>query len=157
MDPFFSPPSIDGRKVSILLYTDNLVLISLNKIGLHRMLVKFGSLCKEELLQINYAKSKILIFGKKSKSKWFLDGHPLEQVSSFKYLGIHLSGNLTWAQHLNNIYLTSARNLGLLKSFFYSRGGQLINPAFKIFISQNIPQILYGADLWGESVNLRSK
>lgn len=93
--------------------------------------------------------------GKNPLFKWILDGHELEQVSLFKYLGIHLNGNLSWAQQINATTLTSARALGQLKSFFYNRGGQLIIPAIKIFVAKNLPQMLYGVELWRETGKLK--
>lgn len=93
-----------------------------------------------------------MIFGEKSPiSKWTLDGHDIKQGCSFKYLGIHLNGNVSWAQQINATTLTSGRALGQLKSFFCNRGGQLIIPAIKIFVAKSLPQMLYGAELWGET------
>ena len=72
-----------------------MVLLSLNKIGLKRMLSKFEQICKEEWLTFNYTKTKIMVFGKKApKHNWSLNGHVIEQVHSFKYLGIHFCEKL---------------------------------------------------------------
>ncbi|XP_061481609.1 uncharacterized protein LOC133383943 isoform X1 [Rhineura floridana] len=149
--PAFFPPSVKERKILVLLYADDLVLLSLNRIGLKRMLHSLLEFSDAHLLQINYSKSKIMVCGKNSRTKhtWHLNGHHLEQVNTFKYLGIHINNNLSWSHHLAYIKLLAIKTLGQLKKFFYSRGGQLVRPFFNLYVVKFLPMILYGSEIWG--------
>ena len=119
VSPSFFSPAIGCRKISMLLYVDDLVLLSLNKIGLKRMLSQFGQLPKEERLPINYAKTKIMVYGRRApNNNWSLDGHVIEQVHFFKYLGIYFCEKLSWKHHLNATVLLSSRSVWQLKIFF---------------------------------------
>ncbi|XP_061444037.1 3 beta-hydroxysteroid dehydrogenase type 7 isoform X1 [Rhineura floridana] len=152
--PSFFPPSIKDRKVPVLLYADDLLLLSQNRLGFKRMLSQFQTYCATQCLHINYSKTKIMICGKYSKVKsiWHLNGHTIEQVHTFKYLGIYINNKLSWAQQLAHIKLVALKALGLLKKFFYSKGGQLMRPMSKLYISKILPKIMYGCEIWGPSL-----
>ncbi|XP_061447038.1 uncharacterized protein LOC133367169 [Rhineura floridana] len=152
--PNFSPPAVGNRKIASLLYADDLVLLSQNRIGLKRMLSRLEEYCETHHLLVNYTKTKIMVCGRYSRTKsiWFLNGHQLEQVSTFKYLGICINNNLSWSSQLEMIKLMTLRSNGQLKKFFYSRGGQLLGPMLKIYTAKLLPKILYGVELWGHSV-----
>ncbi|XP_061469509.1 zinc finger protein with KRAB and SCAN domains 7-like [Rhineura floridana] len=95
------PPSAGSRKISTLLYADDMILLSLTPIGLRRLLTKLDSYCKNEGLQINYRKTKIMVFGNRyQKHKWSIGKHPIEQCRSFKYLGIYFQDTLAWKTHI---------------------------------------------------------
>lgn len=55
---WFVPPSVGQQKFSVLLYTDNMVLISQIKIGLRRLLHQLGLYYKEEALNTNFEEKK---------------------------------------------------------------------------------------------------
>jgi len=44
-----------------------------------------------------------------------LDGATVERVTSFKLLGVHVSNDLKWAQHINAISSKAASRLYFLK------------------------------------------
>ena len=60
------------------------------------MLRKLTTYCSKEHLEVNYHKTKVLVFGKHPKLRtWKLAGHTIEKLKKFKYLGviIQASGN----------------------------------------------------------------
>ena len=63
----------------------------------------------ENLLTLNCAKSKFVLFGSSKRLKAFtnisihVNDHELAREQTFKYLGITFSENLTWTDHLSNI------------------------------------------------------
>ena len=62
-------------------------------------------------LIINHSKSNYIIISRKPPMSFttlpslLLDGLPLELVSTFKYLGVTLTSNLSWSTHINEIWL----------------------------------------------------
>ena len=100
----FTPPSVGQTKVSILLYADDMVLTSLTRVGLKRLLDKLGLCCKEDGLNINYEKTKVMVFRKRPKKpSWNILGTPIEQCSTNKYLGITFSETLSWKAHVTTL------------------------------------------------------
>ena len=81
-----------GQKhISCLIYADDLVLVSESQEGLQNCVNKTWEYCKSWGLEINYAKSKVMIFNKGSRLsnvKFYIDKTELEIVRHYKYLGI---------------------------------------------------------------------
>lgn len=61
-------PDLEGCSVPALLYADDLILLSRSQIGLKRAIKGFMTYCGNELLEIHYDKSTIMIFAKSKKS-----------------------------------------------------------------------------------------
>uniref|UniRef100_A0A803TJP4 ribonuclease H n=1 Tax=Anolis carolinensis TaxID=28377 RepID=A0A803TJP4_ANOCA len=148
-------PTIRNRNIFVLMYADDVVLLSLSRLGLKNLLKAFSKYCQEEYLSINYSKTKVMVFGRHCpRYKWTLDQHDIEQTHLFKYLGIVFSESLSWKHHRDAVKLKAEKTIGALMKFFYTQGGQLIEPAQKIFSNQVLAQILYGAEIWGLDTNI---
>ena len=48
-----------------------------------------------------------------------LYGQPLEEFNTYKYLGLLLSSDLSWTQHINNVCTKAKKLFGLIYSCFY--------------------------------------
>ncbi len=82
-----------GTVVKLLLYADDLVLMSKSLWGLQKQLDEFNVFCKEQDLTVNVKKTKVVIFGSRmNSSPLHYDGSHVEEVASFRYLGIELHG-----------------------------------------------------------------
>ena len=49
-----------------------------------------------------------------------LNGDPLESVTSFKYLGVYISSDLSWSEHIKQVCVKAKRMIGLLYRNFNS-------------------------------------
>ena len=80
-------------KIVVLLYADDTVLLAENVNELHELLNEFHNYWKLWKLDANTDKSKIVIFGDRTRNHpdIIFDDKPLEVLDSFKYLGILLS------------------------------------------------------------------
>ena len=76
---------------------------------------------KANRLTLNAAKTKYMIFATRPKIVNFgnyplsIDGHHLECVSNFKYLGIILDEVLSFSEHVDHLHSKVSSRLGLLK------------------------------------------
>lgn len=74
--------------------------------------------CDTWLMKINTHKTKAMTFTLKrhlTPHMYFIGSDGVENVSSFKYLGVHLSSDLTWNLHVEHIAKKPSRTLGFLK------------------------------------------
>ena len=72
----------------------------------HDILAKLSSWSHLNALKLNTNKTKFMLFGSGlSESKFVLSlcNSVLEQVHSFKYLGVHIAENLDWSLHIDEL------------------------------------------------------
>ena len=105
----------------------------------------------EHLLQLNLTKCKYMILSKKRSPA--LKGHPLllgdsvlEEVETFKYLGVLIKNNLSWSDHIVGVCSKAKQILGLLYRQFY-----IDSPADtlkQLYVSLVRPHLEYASQLW---------
>ncbi len=69
---------------------------------------RLTSWCQDNCLSLNVSKTKELIvdFRKRQQRPYtplMISGTPVERVSSFKYLGVNISEDLTWTTHIQSV------------------------------------------------------
>lgn len=153
-DPFTLP---NGTKLNSLLYADDLVILSKSKQGLEKCLNILENFNAKWLLDVNYKKTKILIFqksGRKPKNLSFsINNNPIEIVQEYTYLGIKMtsSGTFTTAQ---KILAEKALN-ALFKIQKHIHLSRLpLRSARKIFETVVQPILTYGSEIWGAYIKL---
>ena len=115
------------KHCKIILYADETLLFySYNSVKDIEQCVNedLHSICKwrdENLLPLNWAKSKFLLFGVNRRLKTFTnisiyvnEQQLAREQITFKYLGITFSENLTWSDHLSNVLIKNNQRIGLL-------------------------------------------
>ena len=103
------------KNISSLLYADDLVIFSSSRKGLQKSLDAASDYFSKWNLNINYDKTKCLTFNKrgdKGKHVFNIKGNPLENVKSYKYLGITISSkNCSLQCTLNDLSVKANRAL----------------------------------------------
>ena len=78
-------------EIFLLLFADDIVLISDTPRGLQNQLGVLSSACKDLFLHINTDKTKVMVFRKGGflgkHEKWHLDGNNIQVVNDYTYLG----------------------------------------------------------------------
>ena len=102
-------------------------------------------------LQLNALKCKYMTISRKKKPitpqrALTLNNGILEQVESYKYLGLLLTADLSWSPHISSICLKARRILGLIYRRFY---GNVSQDALKqLYLSLVRPHLEYGCQVW---------
>uniref|UniRef100_A0A670HYS7 Reverse transcriptase domain-containing protein n=1 Tax=Podarcis muralis TaxID=64176 RepID=A0A670HYS7_PODMU len=149
MDPDGHIPKIGMRRTPLLLYADDAAIISRSRPGLNYLLRKFSDYCSGNGLSINYEKSKILVFERRfSQSKWVLDGHNLEQVKYFSYLGLTFHHTGSWKHHWQTSLQKAEITKLAIHRFFFTKGGKYVPAALRVFNAKPVSQLLYAANVW---------
>jgi hypothetical protein len=84
-------PTLADVHVWLLLFVDDLVLISESEVGLQQQLDTLQQFCSERGLIVNVAKTKAMVFNSVDPCQEFVfKGDAIERVQTFKYLGFLL-------------------------------------------------------------------
>jgi len=103
-------------------------------------------------LTLNFSKTCYMIFSRKKQTnlKITVSGHPIENVSNCKYLGVLLDSDIKWVYHINSIY----SKLIKFTSIFYKLRDRLPKQILKqIYFAFVHPHILYGIELYANTYN----
>ncbi|MEW8548673.1 MAG: reverse transcriptase family protein, partial [Candidatus Thiodiazotropha sp.] len=79
------------------------------------------------------------------QTKYILHGCVLESVSSAKYLGVTISDDLRWTNHINDISKKANQTLGFLKRNIRVHNRDLKATAYKTLVR---PQLEYASTVW---------
>ena len=81
-------PTFMGVMVLLLLYADDLTLMSESASGLQKQLFALASFCEQRQLTVNLSKTKVVVFEKQrsAMSDFRLNGAVVERVDRYKYL-----------------------------------------------------------------------
>ena len=120
-------PISDDNTISILLYADDIVLISDSSDGLQNMLNTLHSWSKTWMLKVNNDKSKIMHFRKSWQGRTQLEfpygDTTLDIVHLYRYLGLNLYEHMDFSESIKCLTTASSRALGAVTNKHYSTNG----------------------------------
>ncbi len=133
---------------SIIKFADDTVVLGLisnnNETAYLDEVEKLTSWCQDNCLSLNVIKTKELIvdFRKRQQRPYTplkISGTPVERVSSFKYLGVNISEDLTWTTHIQTQVKKARQRLYHLRQLRKFRVSPTI---LKTFYSETIESVL---------------
>ena len=139
-------------KIFILLYADDTVIFGTDPDSFQNNLIVFYEYCQMWKLNINYKKTKIMIFGKKNYDnlEFKLGEHVINICDEFKYLGVVFSKSRSFYKAIKHNVDHAKKAMHLL----YKRIGSLKIPTdlqIELFNHTILPILLYGCEIWGYS------
>jgi hypothetical protein len=144
-----SYPSID---LSLLLYADDVVLLSGTELGLQKQLTTLEKWCTKWKMKVNIQKSQIMHFRatrKKGTNFMFRYGKSvLKKVDSYKYLGFIIDKNLKMLQGLKSLSDAAGRALGGIIAKFRLLKGLGYDTYTKLYHTCVVPIMDYFSALW---------
>ena len=144
---------IGDVNINCFLYADDLVIFSETRNGLQRLLNKLDEYSNINKLKVNITKTKIMIFNNNGKVmnnyKFYLNDMQLENVRTYKYLGLTFStfGNFTIAKQ--ELQKTALKALFKLKRDLGSHFRTDVKLTLKLYETLIVPILLYGSEIWG--------
>ncbi len=145
--------NIGDDRLDLLLYADDIVLISKDVKGAQQQLDFMTTWCSQWGMAINAKKSQVMHIRHhhKPRNKTPLNccGQRLEYVSTYKYLGYHMHEHLSHHATVKILTSSAKRAFGLVVNKF-KKLGDMGHKTFETLFNTNIiPIANYGASLWG--------
>ena len=135
-------------------YADDTVLYRIirsneDAVVLQEDLNSISEWCKENHMQLNSTKCKVMHITRsrnQALSPYYLqDPEPLQVVTSYKYLGVILSNDLTWTKHVSMIRPKCSKLSGFIRRTVKSRNADVL---IKLYQSLCRPVLEYGSPVW---------
>ena len=137
----------------LILFADDMVLFSDNRFGLQQGLDRLHDYCNTWGLTVNVEKTKCMVFkngGRVSAfDKWTYNGHALETVKSFRYLGFVFSSSGKFKLAFNSIVLQGERAIFKMYSSIENFETMYIDMQLSLFNSLVTSILCYACEIWG--------
>ena len=144
---------IGNTTVKVLMYADDIVLLSTCPRQLQCMINSLATYCNTWGLKVNLNKSKIVVFREgprlSSSLSWIFENSPIEIVNEYMYLGMLLTYNMSFRKHLETKLRTAKNAINASWSALVSNTNIDVSNKLKIFDAAAKSILLYGAQVWG--------
>ena len=142
----------ENEPINVLMYADDLILLSESKEGLQRQIDKLCEYCKKWKLSINFNKTKSMVFNRGNRlieADFYVNNLLIENVKTMKYLGFTITAkNCSFSKTLEDLSLKANRAIYALNNKI--KISKLPTKlALKVFNTQIKPILLYGCEVWG--------
>ena len=146
---------IDGTRIPILLYADDIVLLADSAEELQLMLNVATKYSQTWRFKYNNKKSQIVVYGSTAhvqsakEHRWHLGGQPIEVVLEYKYLGMMLGqlGNRSWTSFYEGIVLKCRQRCLLLWKIGAKAGYMHTVDALRLYRTIVQPLMEYGMEI----------
>ena len=145
--------SPDLIELFILLFADDIVLLSETVIGLQSQLNNLYRAASQLELKVNMDKSSIIVFRKGGflacRERWFYGSSEMTVVNTYKYLGIYFSTKLSFTFACEDLASRAKKALLKILCILFKLNSSSVHLYFKLFDAQVQPVVQYGAEIWG--------
>lgn len=110
-----------------------------------------SSWCNQWLMKLNVKKCKMMKFSRGSAvstSSYKINNTILSSVTSYKYLGVHITNNLSWQTHIEYVTNSANRTLGFLRRNFSRAPSSLKLTLYKTLVRSKLE---YASSIWDPS------
>jgi len=146
-------PDLASTPVKLLLYVDDLVLMSRTQRGLQKQLNELGKFCDERDLTVNVKKTKVVVFGSRvNTSPLLYGGLPIEEVASLRYLGVELHRSGSMKIVVEHLAAASKRAVFTLRRRYADLKINDLAIICQLFDALVKPVISYSCELWVNEV-----
>ena len=143
--------SIGELLLALLMFADDVALLAGTRKEMQQLLDVVFSYSREWRFLWSVVKSKSMTFTNKRVRRvvapLYLGLDRLEEVTQFRYLGVELSANLSWAKMKEKVLKKARSRLYLLSNAM--KGGLAPDASLKLWFTLIRPLLEYGVALWG--------
>lgn len=140
-------------KLYLLLYADDIVIMSETAEDLQNALDILKTYCDRWKLSVNVNKTKIMVFrkgGRLARNLRFMYGdNEIEIVTEFAYLGITLSPSGSFYRTFETLSGQAIKAIFKLQSYLYKFTTVTVEHKLSLFDKLILPILNYGSQVWG--------
>jgi hypothetical protein len=151
--------NIAGRRVRVLFYADDLVILAESDQHLQQALDCLGSFCEASNLAVNTDKSEVVVFNSKhnpnQRRLWTYKGNRMTVSNKYTYLGVELSDKSMQKQMIGaKKGFANKGNRCCMAMMSQCTAIRCHNPHIlaRLFDALVLPVMSYGAEVWGPDV-----
>ena len=145
----------EALNISVLLYADDIAILSETEAGMQTMLNKLDDWCRKWRITVNETKTKVLHFRQKTKTAtnyvFKCGNQKIDVDSSYKYLGFWMNEFLDMKFSIREIAKSASRVLGGIYSKFLCAGGMNFSVYTKLIETMVEPLLFYCSGIWGHT------
>ncbi|KAL3683260.1 hypothetical protein R1sor_001282 [Riccia sorocarpa] len=145
--------TLGGIHVPLLVFADDVVLIAKSEEHLRCQISTLELFCRETGMQLNVGKTKWLGIRGKPSEPFLFEGRQLESCDTYRYLGVDVTANLSWAKNVQARVSSGRRALFSLWSKCDRTGLVAWHLRCHLYKALVRPVILYSAPVWGPMVS----
>ena len=146
--------TIGDKELCALLYADDIVLTADTPEILQAMIDEVAAYTSQWRLSLNTKKTQVMVVrpssgdsGNVEGESWLFQGKALEIVRKYKYLGVWITDNLLWGEHVKHVEEKAKKALHPLRRLFAQR--QLPMPIKRqVFTSLVRSKMEYASSVW---------
>lgn len=146
---------VENINIRLLLYADDIVFLADDIKVLQKMIDNLEIYCKMWSLEVNLAKSEIMVFrngGKLSKyERWMYNGREIKISNEFKYLGVVFTPKMKFNKHVQTRNNEAKNAINATWNQFIGRADIDMNSKWKLFLAVCRSIQTYAAEIWGFS------
>ena len=136
-------------QLKMLSFADDLVIFAETEKDLQKNVNMLNRELKKKGLKINDKKTKTMVVSREpTKHEIKLDGEILEQVDSYKYLGVMISSNCSLKDEINQRIGKATKVYGQLGQAFIGKKELTTKTKKSIFNAIYCPILIYGSESW---------
>ena len=146
-------PELGGHPVPLLLYADDLVLISRSAGGLQDLLHTLHQFATYRRLQVSIKKTEVLVFQQRKPTLASLptshyERKALKKVHQFKYLGLTLETQGGFREAIAQLCACARRAAFAVQLRCCRQGISSLDCILKLFNAKVLPILSYGCEVW---------
>lgn len=141
-----------NKNLTILCYADDAVLIADTEDNLQKLLHNFNITAKQYNMIVSTEKTKCMVISKEPvRCKLEVEGKIIQQVMSFKYLGIDISSDRNTYKEVQHQSIKGAQVSGFLRDTTWKNKYMNVDSKIKIYKTMIRPIMTYGAETRAET------
>ena len=138
------------KKVLIreMLFADDAALTSHTEDGLQQLVTCFSHACKEFGLTVSLKKTNVMAQGTETPPNIVIDGHTLEVVENYTYLGSIISSSQSIDLEINSRIARAATVMAQLKQRVWDNSSLTERTRLRVYHACVLSTLLYGCESW---------
>ncbi|KAJ8951320.1 hypothetical protein NQ318_008224 [Aromia moschata] len=135
--------------ISECAFADDILVLARSGTELKKSLNIWNAKLKERKLKLNVSKTKIMAEGRPDIAvNVELNGGKLEQVSTMKYLGVHIESQCYRDQEINARIQSASNMFHSMKNSFIGKKEVSIKTKMSVYNSIYVPILIFGRESW---------